>query len=90
MLASRVLQAELLCGLTHVVLVDDDKVDEADTNLVGDDAILVSAERDGPVARVEKSLFVFRFFLLFMVGFPSRKVALLLEQRLDIGLPPED
>ena len=61
MLASRVLQAELLCGLTHVVLVDDDKVDEADPNLIGNDAILASAELDGPVARVEKLLFGFRF-----------------------------
>ena len=63
MLAGSVLQAELICCLTHVVLVDNDKVDEADPSLVGDDAIPVSTKRDGPVARVEKLLFVFRFFL---------------------------
>ena len=61
MLAGSVLQAELICCLTHVVLVDDDKIDEADPNLIGNDAILASAELDGPVARVEKLLFGFRF-----------------------------
>ena len=67
MLPVSVLQAELICCLTQVVFVNDDKVDEADPSLVGDDAIPVSSERDGPVARVEKLLSVFRFLFLFIV-----------------------
>ena len=67
MLSSSVLQAELPGCLTHVVLVEDDKVDEADPNLVGNDAIVASAELDGPVARVEKLLFSFRFIHFCMV-----------------------
>ena len=65
MLAGSVLQAELLCCLTHVVLADDDEVDEADPNLVSNDAILASVELNGPVARVEKLLLVYRFFDFF-------------------------
>ena len=64
MLASRVLEAELLCCPTHVVLFADDKVDEADANLVRNDAVVASAELDGPVARVKKLLFRFQLILL--------------------------
>ena len=65
MLAGRVLQTELLCCLTHVVLVDNDKVDEADSNLVGNDAVISSAELNRPVARVEKLFFGFALIHFF-------------------------